>query len=257
MPSPRQPRGRHGCFSSARSSAGRYSCSLAAAGRSAHLRKGRRTPVPACSQPVPSPGHALGTGVGCPVADPSRTGARTCAIDPDRSGRLWSHLARDAGRPSRGRDRGGRLRPRGDVGVPRQRPRSRGSRCVGRTDGCVCELRLPPEAAAESIDGLRVRDPQRGCSSRGALLAWTAPVQVGLSSGVWVMGRLVLTDALDAAPGAGLYMLHGYDRLLPAKDSLRSCADRHATFAIRPPIWLIRTATSGSAGPQPSALHWV
>jgi hypothetical protein len=55
--------------------------------------------------------------------------------------------------------------------------------------------------------------------SRGPLLAWTVPAQIGISSGMWVMGRLVLTDALVAAPGSGLYMLHGYDRFLPAKDS--------------------------------------
>jgi len=55
--------------------------------------------------------------------------------------------------------------------------------------------------------------------SRGPLLAWTSPIQVGLSSGVWVMGRLVLADALATAPGSGLYILHGYDRFLPAKDS--------------------------------------
>lgn len=55
--------------------------------------------------------------------------------------------------------------------------------------------------------------------SRGPLFAWTVPVQVGVSSGVWVMGRLVITDALASAPGNGLYMLYGYDRFLPARDS--------------------------------------
>ena len=190
MPSPRQPRGRHGCFSSARSSAGRSSCSSSQLlVDPAHLRKGRRTPVPACSQPVPSPGHALGTGVGCPVADPSRTGARTSPLSPDRSASAFGAtlLAMQAARLEV-------VTVAVVYGLAAilvyrvNRPRSRGSRCVGRTDGCVVSsvflLRLPQNP----IDGLRVRDPRRGCSIPGRAAGVDGPrsgraVKRGLGDG--------------------------------------------------------------------------
>ncbi len=55
--------------------------------------------------------------------------------------------------------------------------------------------------------------------SRPAALAWTVPLQIGVSGGLYVLNAMVQTNALSNVPGSGLYSLHGLHSLLPAKDS--------------------------------------
>lgn len=55
--------------------------------------------------------------------------------------------------------------------------------------------------------------------ARPGIFAWTIPVQIGASSGLYVLNALVSSNALEDSPGSGLYSFHGLDRALPAKDS--------------------------------------